>query len=192
MIPLMNKYFGKSAASIFGIGLLFVALIFAPMASTAQNTKASNSQTANITLAAAPQANPVPAGYSTETAQNSALGKAGQFARDDLNNIGIIIYYGSGNGATPEQAGDYVLNKLNKRLEERVKQDPSFNPSNIDAAYFIQHLDPDAREGIVVGFLMGGQGIKKDIREAVTNNVLDDVLDKRATSARLLNNTRPQ
>ena len=176
--------FSNAAAKKVGMAALAISLAFTPAAAHAQDAEAQNLRLAASTT---PEAKLVNSGYNTETAKNSALGQAGQFADADTNNIGIIIYYGTGNEPTADQVGNWVVGKLHKRQEARLQQDPTFNPSTIDTAYFVQPLEgANAREGVVVGFLMGGQGIKKDIREAVTDKVLDDVLDGRATTARLL------
>jgi len=114
------------------------------------------------------------------------LEQAGDFGLADTNNVGIILYYGSENGVTPEQAGDWIIGKLKDRLAKRRAEDPKLLPSGIDAVYFVQDVS-EGMVGIRVGYLMGGVSVDtQEIRAATTDEVLDEVLHKRAVSARLL------
>jgi len=120
------------------------------------------------------------------TDQRFALEQAGDFGQVDNNNIGIVLYYGSENNATPEEAGNWVIDKLNTRLRERQATDPLLLPLGIDALYYVEKLN-DGTRGIAVGWHMGGVSVdKREIRAAVEVKVLDEVIDKRSLTANLL------
>ena len=109
-------------------------------------------------------------------ASESPLVQASQYGSADRNNIGIMVYYGPGNGITQDQAGEYVV----QRLEAAAKQ----RGLDIDAEYFVSRTQG---EGISVGYHMGNTSVDaQDIRIAVADDSLDAAIDKRVTTGRLL------
>ncbi len=155
-------------------------------------------EVAAIGLSAFVAFNPVHAEDTSETANvdtNSEpyqMTLADDHAMADYDNIAVLLYYGPGNGATPDQAGKYVMQKIKDRHEQRMRTDPSYELENINLKYFIEYTDPNGPEGIAVSFLAGGVGIGPfDIRDAVKQEPLDKILDFREISKRLLSENLP-
>lgn len=106
-----------------------------------------------------------------------ALVQAGNFGLADDQNVGIMMYYGSGNGSTADEVGTYLTENLQDRAAERDAQ--------VTADYFVQDL-PEI-EGIIVTFHVGGQAVgPMDIRKAVTEEAFDTVIDTRQDVNRLM------
>ena len=106
-----------------------------------------------------------------------ALVQAGNFGNAGRENVGIMMYYGSGNGSTADEVGTYLNENLEGRASERN--------ATIDAEFFVNHL-PEI-EGIIITFHVGGQAIgPMDIREAITEATFDKVIDTRQDVNRLM------
>lgn len=107
---------------------------------------------------------------SMEHPQKPALVRAGNFGKADRKNVGIMMYYGTGNGSSPEEVGEFIEAGLEDAAEQRG--------IDLDAEYFFTKTDHF--EGIVVGYLIGGLSIDgMDIREAIKPETYDMVIDKR-------------
>lgn len=116
-----------------------------------------------------------------------AIVAAGNYGLRAGNYIGVVIYYGPDNEATPEEAGEWVRSKIINRLQVRERRDPRIQPENFHIAYFVQH-DPEGNPGISVSYYLGIAGIDaREIRASVTDEVLDQLIDKRLAATRLLN-----
>jgi len=112
------------------------------------------------------------------------LTEAGDHGLSKPSNIGIIVTYGTGNVGTPEEVGDFLVSKLQERLDLRLQNDPSLTVRNIDAKYFVEIVD---FEGIGVTYMMGGDSIGPiDVYDSFSDELLDKVIDKRENTARLL------
>lgn len=115
-------------------------------------------------------------GQAEAVAYESPIEQAGLYGQEDLDNIGITVFYGVNNGVTKEQVGEFVERKLLEQAAQRGM--------NIDPRYFV--IDADF-EGVGVGYHMGGLAVDaQDIREAVSEETLNEVLDTRQNTARLL------
>lgn len=106
----------------------------------------------------------------------SPIVQAGDYGEAGPDNIGIMIYFGQGNGVTKDQVGEFVIRKLQERAALRGM--------NINPQYFI--LDADW-QGVAVGYHMGGVSVdSQDLKSAVQPSVIDHVLDDRDRTAKLL------
>lgn len=115
---------------------------------------------------------------------HSSLVPAGDFGLADGNNIGMIIYYGTGNGSSPEDVAAFLISKLDERLNERIAEDPTLMVQDIDVEYYITNIE---QEGIGVAYMMGGMSVGPvDINQAFTPETLNQVLENRENTARLL------
>ena len=135
---------------------------------------AANGNDKSLYTANTAQTNPV----SIQTAPTSALEQAGDFGLSGRDNVGIIVYYGKGNGNTPEEFGAYVAKKVSDAAALRGEQ--------INPKYFITHLN-DNTTGVVLAYHMGGASVGPiDIRDGITEDTLKEVLDLRARSRNFL------
>ena len=105
-----------------------------------------------------------------------ALAQAGNFGMK-ANNVGIMIYYGHSNGSSADEVGEYIVGQLEQRAQAKGQY--------INADYFVKSLP--TREGIVVGYHAAGLGVEaKDIRDAITVDTFDEVIQLRATGNKVL------
>ena len=104
------------------------------------------------------------------TTTQPAIVQAGNFGQADSNNVGIMIYYGSGNEPTPDQVGNFIVGKLESAA--------SASGQTVNADYF--WVNAPNMEGIVVTFHMGGLSMDNyDIRDAIAPDTLSRVVQRR-------------
>lgn len=106
-----------------------------------------------------------------------ALIEAGRFGNSSENNVGIILYYGSGNGSPSDAVGDRLVSDLETAASSQGVE--------LDADYFVQDL-PEI-EGILVGFFPGPKAIGPlDIRTALQEETYQTVINQRLQTNRTM------
>ena len=108
--------------------------------------------------------------------QRAPLAQAGDFGMRE-NNVGVLMYYGYGNGSSPDDVGNYIVEELEAYALK--------NGEYLNADYFVQEVP--GLEGIRVAYHIGGSGVaSQDIRMAITEDTFADVVEKRETANRTL------
>lgn len=111
------------------------------------------------------------------TADDPALVEAGTFGNQSPENVGILVYYGSGNGSPSDAVGE--------RLVSDLETAASAQGIDLDANYYVQNL-PEI-EGILVGFFPGPQSIGPvDIRTALQPQTYQTVINQRLQTNRTM------
>tara|TARA_R110000772_G_scaffold177422_5_gene288980 strand:+ start:179 stop:664 length:486 start_codon:yes stop_codon:yes gene_type:complete len=109
---------------------------------------------------------------SRTTTELPALVKAGRFGMKQ-DQVGIMMYYGSGNGDPADAIGDYVASELEARAKDRG--------DFLQADYFVEYVQD--MEGIVLAYHIGGREIPgQDIRTAITEEAFDAAIDLRSVA----------
>ncbi len=93
------------------------------------------------------------------------------------NGVGVVIYYGSGNGSPADAVGEYVVDLLENYAADRNKY--------IDAEYFVDEIPQ--MTGIRVEYAIGSNGVaSQEIRSALTDATFDNIISKRDAANRVL------
>jgi hypothetical protein len=151
-------------------GAFAAMLITTPMAANADNGVLT--QYSQPTTYSAPQ----------NIQKKSAVELASEFADEHINNISIIVYYGEGNGNTPDEFGSYAVKLLQNEAKKEGK--------DLNIRYFITNL-PKGEKGVVLGFDLGDVGYGPvDMAKLFDseNTIMADVLNRRDAAHNLLNN----
>ncbi len=112
---------------------------------------------------------------SASTQQNPIVQAGSQGMK--YNGVGVLIYYGAGNGSPADAVGEYVVGLLEDYATE--KRD------HIDAAFFVDEI-PNMT-GIRVEYYVGSNGVaSQDIETAIENRTFEQVLEKREAANQVL------
>ena len=109
--------------------------------------------------------------------------QARKFGLADTGNIGFVLTYGTSNGSSPDEVAEYISILLIEK-HRKMNDVPSYVKISTEA--FIDCTD---KKGISVAFTMGGLAVGPvDILEAVSDTIIQKVIERRQSTARLLKN----
>lgn len=101
-------------------------------------------------------------------------------------NIGIVMTYGTENGSSPPEIADFLSDLISEAVASSnyVPDHVSFNT--------MLFLGCSERAGISVSFKMGGLAVGPlDVRDAISEEAISEVVETRASVTRLLFNGFP-